>query len=210
MSFPPESPRRHGIRPQVWRRASYLLSTVLLLQNGCAANTPTQAANEKTAPYYQDAQLCRAKHPARSLAANVDPASALDSAGYLKCMGQMGYQQDAKTDPLLVALKKCQSQGTTSVSASGAKSTHPPTPAAFRLCLKQRGFPSAGQPPAGSVIAGAPAARVESTRTTEAAAPAPAPAKGKQGKSKSPNSASGNSKDRVQTVYIPRRTPAAQ
>lgn len=208
MSFPPETPCRLGISPQVWRRASYLLSTVLLLQNGCAANTPTQAANEKTAPYYQDAQLCRARHPARSLAANVDPATTVDSAGYLKCMGQMGYQQDAKTDPLLVALKKCQSQGTTSVSASGAKSTQPPTPAAFRLCLKQRGFPSAGQPPAGSVIAGAP---VASARSPEAATPATPSSKTRKSKTQGSTSASGkNDKDRVQTVYIPRRTPAAQ
>lgn len=211
MSYRPEIPRRLGISPQGWRRASYLLTTVLLLQNGCAANTPMQAAKAKTDPYYQDAQLCRAKNPAKGLAANVDPASAINSDGYLKCLNGMGYRQDAKTDPLLVAIRKCQSQGTTSVSASGAKTAQPPTPAAFRLCLKQRGFPSAGQPPAGSVIAGATAVPPESARTPEATASTPASTPGKKAKGKKSSTASGNDpKERVQTVYIPRRTPAAQ
>jgi hypothetical protein len=206
-----EFPRCLGINPPAWRRASYLLSTVLLLQNGCAANTPMQAAKAKTDPYYQDAQLCRAKNPAKGLAANVDPASAVNSDGYLKCLNGMGYKQDAKTDPLLVAIRKCQSQGTTSVSVSGAKTAQPPTPAAFRLCLKQRGFPSAGQPPAGAVIAGATAVPVGSARAPETDASAPASTPSKKGKSKKSGTASGNDpKDRVQTVYIPRRKPAAQ
>lgn len=206
-----EFPRCLGINPPAWRRASYLLSTVLLLQNGCAANTPMQAAKAKTDPYYQDAQLCRAKNPAKGLAANVDPASAVSSDGYLKCLNGMGYKQDAKTDPLLVAIRKCQSQGTTSVSVSGAKTAQPPTPAAFRLCLKQRGFPSAGQPPAGAVIAGATAVPVESARALETDASAPASTPSKKGKSNKSGTASGNDpKERVQTVYIPRRKPAAQ
>jgi hypothetical protein len=121
------------------------LSLVLFLQTGCAANTPTQAYSAKTGPYYQDAQLCRARNPAKSPAPGADPAASLDRVGYLRCMNGMGYQQDAKTDPLLKALKVCQ-QGASTVSARGVKTVKPQTPAGLRDCLKHRGFPSAPAP----------------------------------------------------------------
>lgn len=173
-----------------------LTLALLLLQGGCAANTPEAAVSEKTAPYYQDAQLCRAKNPAPTLPSGADPAANINTGGYLRCMNQLGYQQDAKTDPLLVALKKCRQMGTTSVSASGATSTRSPTPAAVRDCLKQRGFPSAGQPPA-------PAAAAE----PEAPTPAPTATLKLPGKKAAAEASPDDSRERVQTIYIPRKTP---
>ena len=169
----------------------------LLLQTGCAANTPQQAMAEKTGPYYQDAQLCRAKSPLKPVPAGADPAVSLDSAAYLKCMSQFGYQQEAKTDPLLVALKTCQQQGTRTVSASGATQTRPPRPTDVRACLQQRGFPSTGFPPP---PAGSP--------------PTPATPAGGGGKLmlRQPPAPRGTTPDRerVQTIYIPPRTTPAQ
>lgn len=173
-----------------------LTLALLLLQTGCAANTPSEAVSQKTGPYYQDAQLCRARNPAKNLAASADPAANLNTSGYLKCMNQLGYQQDAKTDPLLVAMKKCQQQGTATVSASGATSVKPPSPAAVRTCLKQRGFPSAGKPPAHDTTAESSPAPTATLKLPANNAPKPATPK--------------PGKERVQTIYIPKKTPAAQ
>lgn len=173
-----------------------LTLALLLLQGGCAANTPSEAVSEKTAPYYQDAQLCRAKNPPPNLPSGADPAANVDTGAYLRCMSQLGYQQDAKTDPLLVALKKCRQPGTASVSASGATSTRSPSPSAVRECLKQRGFPSAGQPPA-------PAAD-----DPEAVRPPPTATLKLPGKKAATETPPDDPKERVQTIYIPRKTPS--
>jgi hypothetical protein len=111
-------------------------------------------------------------------------------------MNQLGYQQDAKTDPLLVALKKCQQPAPAGVSASGATTMKVPKPTAVRECLKQRGFPSAGKPPADDKTAESSPAPVATLKLPPNNAPKPATAK--QGK------------DRVQTIYIPKRTAPAQ
>lgn len=173
-----------------------LALTLLLLQTGCAANTPNAAVSQKTSPYYQDAQLCRAKNPAKPAAPGTDPAVSLNAPGYLKCMSQLGYAQDAKTDPLLVALKKCQQPAPAGVSASGVTTVKTPKPTAVRECLKQRGFPSAGKPPAADTAAESAPAPVATLKLPAKSAPKPATAK--------------TGKDRVQTIYIPKKTPAAQ
>lgn len=164
----------------------------LLLYTGCAASLPpAQAVKEKTGPYYQDAQLCRAKSPITPLPAGADPATSIDSTAYLKCMTQQGYQQEAKTDPLLVAIGKCQQQGTKTVSASGATSVKPPSPMEVRDCLKLRGFPSTGTPPASM--------------------PATLPAAPKTGAKNIPPPASSQKDDRqrIQTIYIPRKSASS-
>ena len=170
--------------------------TLLLLLTGCAANTPNAAVSQKTSPYYQDAQLCRAKNPAKPAVPGVDPAVSLNAPDYLKCMNQLGYQQDAKTDPLLVALKKCQQPAPAGISASGATTIKTPKPTAVRECLKQRGFPSAGKPPASDTAAESSSAPIATLKLPAKNAPKPATAK--------------SGKERVQTVYIPKKTPAAQ
>lgn len=174
-----EKSRRHH------RLALDLMLFVGLLGTGCAANTPQQGLAEKTQPYYQDAQLCRAKSPDKTLASDEDPAAHVDETAYLTCMKQAGYQQEAKTDPLLTALKRCQKQGTKTVSASGEQGQVPPTPAAVRSCLKSRGFPSTGE---------APPAKTSSM-------------KGSQKRPEDPESPPSSSKDAVQTVIIPKRIP---
>lgn len=180
-------------------RSAPLIWAWLLLQTGCAANSPTEAANQKTTPYYQDAQLCRARHPARTIAPGADPAASIDAESYLRCMNQLGYQQDAKTDPLLVALRKCPQQGTAAVSASGAKTMRPPTQAAVRECLRLRGFPSAGQPPA-------PTASASGTAPASPASP-PAPASSPPAASATPAKPPRQpGRERIQTIYIPPRT----
>ena len=128
-----EKSRRHH------RLALDLMLFVGLLGTGCAANTPKQGLAEKTQPYYQDAQLCRAKSPDKTLASGEDPAAHVDETAYLKCMKQAGYQQEAKTDPLLTALKRCQKEGT-----NKDKCPHhlPPSEAALRA----EGFQVRGRP----------------------------------------------------------------
>ena len=129
-----------------WRVARSLscmtLSLPLLLsQSACSANTPIQMHKEKTNPYYVDAQLCRARHPDTKADATPGIASTLDMEGYLTCMRHLGYQQDAKTDPLIKALELCR-QGSVTYSASGAQGARPQTPDGFRDCLRLRGFGS--------------------------------------------------------------------
>ncbi len=177
-----------GLRRLGRSRSACLMLGLLLLQTGCAANTPQEAMKEKTGPYYQDAQLCRAKSPAKTLPAGADPAAHIDADGYLRCLNQLGYQQDATTDPLLVALKKCQDQGgTRTVSASGATSVKPARPEEVRQCLKLRGFPSTGFPP--------PPVAVIPPRSTLKNVPEAAPAN--------------DDRERVQTIYIPRKAKAS-
>jgi len=175
-----------------------LMIGLLLLQTGCAANTPTQAMAEKTDPYYQDAQLCRSQNPAKMLPAGVDPAARVDEAGYLQCLNKRGYQQEAKTDPLLVAIKKCQQQGgSKTVSASGATTIKPPKPEEVRQCLKLRGFPSTQFPPP-------PVAAMDSSTASGATAP-------KATLKNVPKAAPvKDDRERVQTIYIPRKTKAPQ
>lgn len=172
-----------------WMSAT-LAATLMVLQSACAANTPSEAVANKTRQYYQDAQLCRAKNPSKTADRSADPAAGIDATGYLSCLDALGYHQEAKTDPFLKALEVCQ-QGTTSVSARGTSTVRPPSPTAFRDCLKQRGFASAGTPPASPPL---PAAAVP------AKPPSPPVASSPDGKP---------AKDRVQTLYIPRKTPAA-
>lgn|GEM_PF-823442 len=185
------------------RRLTALLTASLILQAGCAGTAPAQAVSEKTGPYYADAQICRAKNPAKALPPGADPAAAINATGYLQCMKGMGYQQDARTDPLLVALKKCQQQGIPTVSASGATSMKPPTPAMVRQCLKLRGFPSAGQPPEPVQTASPP---VETAKTATPPAAAATQTKSKTKAKNKARAAQSDSQEGIQTIYIPRRS----
>ncbi len=182
-------------------RLTALLAASLILQAGCAGTAPAQAISEKTGPYYADAQICRAKNPAKALPPGADPAAAVEAKGYLQCMKGMGYQQDSRTDPLLVALKKCQQQGTPTVSASGATSMKPPTPAMVRQCLKLRGFPSAGQPPEPVQTAAPPAETATATPSTAATQ-----TKSKSKSKSKARAAQSDSQEGIQTIYIPRRS----
>jgi|APCry1669193181_1035450.scaffolds.fasta_scaffold00959_13 hypothetical protein len=129
-----------------------VLSTALPL---CIVGKPAYAeddsahlqAHKKTAPYYQDAQLCRSRSKVDPLPDGADPAITIDPSKYLSCINQMGYHQEAKTDPFLVAIHRCESQKTKSVSASGEVIHRSPSQAQVRACLATRGFPSAGTPP---------------------------------------------------------------
>ena len=187
-----------GIRRLSPPQSACLMIGLLLLQTGCAANTPGQAMAEKTDPYYQDAQLCRSQNPAKILPAGADPAARVDEAGYLQCLNKRGYQQEAKTDPLLVALKKCQQQGgSKTVSASGATTIKPPKLEEVRQCLKLRGFPSTHFPPppvaaASSLATGAATAPKATLKNVPKAEPVK------------------DDRERVQTIYIPRKTKTPQ
>lgn len=104
-------------------------------------------ARKKTSPYYQDAQICRSKSKVDPLPDGTDPATTIDPQKFLVCINQMGYHQDAKTDPLLVAIQRCYGQKTKSASISGEVVYRAPSQAQMRACLSDRGFPSAGTPP---------------------------------------------------------------
>ena len=122
------------------------LSLVALTASADEDSAHSQA-RKKTAPYYQDAQICRSRSKLDPLPEGADPAITIDASKFLSCINQMGYQQDAKTDPFLVAIQRCQAQRTKSVSASGEVAYKAPSQAQLRACLSTRGFPSAGAPP---------------------------------------------------------------
>jgi len=116
------------------------------LSNHCLGDDPSQINSVKTTPYYHDAQICRGKNPGdKSTTSFPDLAASIDETGYLMCMEDLGYQQEASSDPLLRALVKCQKEVPT-ISAKGVKTLKPPTSAMFRDCLGQRGFSSSNYP----------------------------------------------------------------
>ena len=134
-----------------FRAFSYCAGIVLLLVITGSANAedPSQNAEavKKTAPYYRDAQICRARSQIRPLPEGSDPATQLDVDAYLACLGQMGYRQDKKTDPLVAALRRCYALKTKAVTASGETLYRTPSQAQMRVCLSSRGFPSSGRAP---------------------------------------------------------------
>lgn len=113
---------------------------------GCAGSSGLATTRE----YYRDAQLCRSQNLITSkVKANIGNVSAtelktgVDTTGYLRCLAQRGWTQQAASDPLLVALAKChdraerparatRQQGTTRLGASLDRT-------AFQECLRQRG-----------------------------------------------------------------------
>lgn len=131
-------------------RASATFALLLAaLSAGCAGNpSPHQATSKE---YYKDAQLCRAQNPiqpkARSnIGGNLseDIVAGVDTGGYLQCMVRLGWKQEPKTDPLLKALDKCRKQAgqpaTATAEPGGTQISSSLDKAAFRECMKQRGF----------------------------------------------------------------------
>lgn len=158
-------------------------------------------ARKKTAPYYQDAQICRSRSKMDPLPEGADPAITIDPSKYLTCINQMGYHQEAKTDPFLVAINRCHSQRTKSVSASGETQFRAPSQAQVRACLSARGFPSAGSPPNPNApvttlhgSAALDSGTVKKAPTSQATTP-PVPAQN-----------SGSEDGSIETVIIPPRT----
>jgi hypothetical protein len=144
------------MRPHEVRSIKARVITIGLLACGMLSLSPyAQAENasahsqakQKTAPYYQDAQLCRAKSVIDPLPEGADPATSIDPAKFIQCINQHGYQQEAKTDPFLVAVHRCRHHKTRAVSASGEEQMHAPSQAQVRACMVGRGFPSTGTPP---------------------------------------------------------------
>ncbi|MGZ8218039.1 hypothetical protein [Methylomagnum sp.] len=134
---------RQPIIPILAGLSAALITTTL---SGCADN-PHKAS---TSAYYHDAHICRAQNLIQpkvrsNLAsdASSDIVAGVNARNYLKCMEQLGYHQDVKTDPLLHALDKCQHKAerplTATPEGSGTKLSASLDRAAFRECLKQRG-----------------------------------------------------------------------
>lgn len=159
-------------------------------------------ARKKTAPYYQDAQICRSRSKADPLPDGADPATTIDPSKYLTCINQMGYHQEANTDPLLVALHRCHDQKIKSASASGETSFRAPSQAQVRACLSARGFPSAGTPPNPN----APAVLHQNHRAMiSGSTPKTPPTDALSPAMKSPSVNTENSQ--IETVIIPPRNP---
>lgn len=152
-------------------------------------------AKQKTAPYYQDAQLCRAKSVIDALPEGADPLTSIDPGKFIPCINKKGYQQEAKTDPFLVAVQRCRQHKMRSVSASGEHHFHSPSQAQVRACLVGRGFPSTGTPPN-------PNAPVDQGVNTD---PAKTTTPNSSSLKLSPAPASGTPEEGVQTVVIPPR-----
>ncbi len=105
-------------------------------------------ARAKTEPYYRDAQSCKSKNPSKSGESLSIAEASVDETGYLMCMEDLGYQQEARTDPLLKGLVKCQ-QSVPNTSARGVTTMRAPTASVFRDCMKARGFDLAIASPSG-------------------------------------------------------------
>lgn len=126
------------------RHARLALLAAAALLAACA-RSPHQVLHDS---YHQDAEGCRARSPLNATAtarggANlaVPPNADVDRPRFLACMQSLGYRQDAKSDPFLKALDKCQRVALKQRGADFDQS-------AFQSCLKQRGFrPEAGLPP---------------------------------------------------------------
>ena len=184
-------------RPVVFSQRA-LLSLLLVLTGAgpmALADEPESppGARDKTARYYQDAQLCRARSAAKSPPEAADPAVFIDVEGYLRCINQLGYRQDLKTDPLLVGIRRCGNQKIRIASASGEVLWRNPSQAQMRVCLAARGFPSSGRPPAPNAVSALPADLQPAATITKNPAPSARPWE------------SGD-QDRVETVIIPPRS----
>lgn len=171
---------------------------------GCVASAEEDSAHlqarKKTAPYYQDAQICRSRSKADPLPDGADPAITIDPSKYLTCINQMGYHQEPKTDPLLVALQRCNDQKTRSVTASGEVTSRAPSQAQVRACLSARGFPSAGTPPNPN----SPVASIQSSTSHNAGSRAGIPPTPSSTRGASPASLTPDESG-VETVIIPPR-----
>lgn len=119
-----------------------------LLVSACATSQPYQAMTQN---YYHDAQTCRAQSP-QNITVRVNRSgltdqrldSGFDANQYLQCMNRLGWRQERNTDPLLKAMETCQQQAshlpTATAEGRGVKLGASLDQAAFRECLKQRGF----------------------------------------------------------------------
>lgn len=183
---------KHPVRRGLARPIRKILAIMSLLTVSAVAlseaSTGTEA-RDKTAPYYQDAQLCRAKSILKPLPEGLDPSTALDVEAYLRCMNQQGYRQDRKTDPLIVGLMRCQSLKSKAVSASGEVLYRAPSQSQMRVCLASRGFPSAGHPPQPNAASVLPESLIQSRNSNPA----------------SPRPWESSEQDRIETVIIPPR-----
>ena len=128
-------------------RVGLSFMAVALALAGCAENPHQVRARE----YHRDAAVCRAQNTlgpeARANSGEVpalDAEIGIDIGKYLHCMERLGYQQDAKTDPLLKALSICGKAAARTVSGSRDRPNADFDHAAFRACLQQRGVEADG------------------------------------------------------------------
>jgi len=125
-----------------------VLSTCLLAMPVLAADDSAHLqAHKKTAPYYQDAQLCRSRSKVDPLPDGADPAITIDPSKYLTCINQMGYHQEAKTDPLLVAIQRCENQKQSRSRRVGKSLTVHPLRHRSEPVLQREDFPVRGPHP---------------------------------------------------------------
>lgn len=133
-------------KPIIPTLAGLSAALIAITLSGCADNPHKDSASA----YYRDAYACRAQNLIQpkvrsNLAsdASADIVAGVNARNYLKCMEQLGYHQDVKTDPLLHALDKCQHQAEHPVTATpadgGTKLSASLDRAEFRECLKRRG-----------------------------------------------------------------------
>jgi hypothetical protein len=146
----PDLKLRPAIAPY---RASACLGLALAALLAACAGNPKNSHEATEAAYHRDAQACQARNliqpkPRSNVAGNLSEeiSAGVNTPGYLKCMDQLGYRQDPKTDPLLKALDRCRKQAARPASASakagGVELSSDIDQAAFQACMKQRGFGS--------------------------------------------------------------------
>lgn len=138
-----QGPIASPVRRRIAIPAGLALLALASLLGGCAEN-PHQA---RTREYQRDSQICRAQHPLGPEVRKVpdgtdslDAVTGIDTENYLHCMERLGYQQDAKTDPLLKALSVCRRNAERTDAGSPRKPGSPIDYSVFRACLKQRGI----------------------------------------------------------------------
>lgn len=112
---------------------------VPLLIVGCGTQKVHENHAQARGSYMQDAEACWGQNPqmeSRTQSTDSDHSE----ERYLECLRGRGYQQSRSTDPLLVAIKRCRSEGVQVFSARGETYLASSNTATMDGCLRARGF----------------------------------------------------------------------
>lgn len=115
------------------------LLTYVCLLVGCGSQNLYGSHSQARIGYVEDSQSCWSLSPLIEAASPSQEADRSEKR-YLQCLSDRGYQQKRESDPLLVAIKRCKSEGGKVFLASGEAYRSEATAASIDACLMSRGF----------------------------------------------------------------------
>lgn len=120
-------------------RATTGFLTFVYFLVGCGSQKQYGSHSQARIGYVEDSQACWAQNP---LIEATSPSQDADRSEqrYLQCLVGRGYRQKRESDPLLVAIKRCRSEGGHVFLASGEAYRSEATAASIDRCLISRGF----------------------------------------------------------------------